>query len=219
MEWTRRMGAGETELGKRMAQGSYRLCEHYGHPEVSMSVKKQEMPAYDARGIQGIGITYATSNRGGCHVRGYMISPEVLGLPQQLDRTVTDDKAAWAKTFQDLTAVIDSMGNCLFTSFALGAQEYADLLNAATGTNYTVETLLEAGERIYNLERLFNKAAGMKPEDDRLPKRLMEDPIPGGPSKGMTSKIALTLPQYYEARGWVDAFPTEETLRRLGLAE
>lgn len=184
-----------------------------------MSVKKQEMPAYDARGIQGIGITYATSNRGGCHVRGYMISPEVLGLPQQLDRTVTDDKAAWAKTFQDLTAVIDSMGNCLFTSFALGAQEYADLLNAATGTNYTVETLLEAGERIYNLERLFNKAAGMKPEDDRLPKRLLEDPIPGGPSKGMTSKIALTLPQYYEARGWVDAFPTEETLRRLGLAE
>ncbi len=219
VEWTRRMGTGETELGKRMAQGSYRLCEHYGHPEVSMSVKKQEMPAYDARGIQGIGITYATSNRGGCHVRGYMISPEVLGLPQQLDRTVTDDKAAWAKTFQDLTAVIDSMGNCLFTSFALGAQEYADLLNAATGTNYTVETLLEAGERIYNLERLFNKAAGMKPEDDRLPKRLLEDPIPGGPSKGMTSKIALTLPQYYEARGWVDAFPTEETLRRLGLAE
>ena len=219
VEWTKRMGNPETELDWLMSSGSARLCEHYGMPEISMSVKKQEMPAYDARGIQGIGITYATSNRGGCHVRGYMISPEVLGLPQQLDRTVTDDKAAWTKTFQDLTAVIDSMGNCLFTSFALGAPEYADLLNAATGTNWTVEQLLEIGDRIYNIERMFNKAAGMKPEDDRLPKRLLQEPVANGPSKGMTSQIELTLPQYYEARGWVNAFPTDETLRKLGLDE
>lgn len=219
IEWTKRMGDPETELDWLMSSGSARLCEHYGHPEYSMSVKKQEMPAYDARAIQGIGITYATSNRGGCHVRGYMISPEVLGLPQQLDRTVTEDKAAWAKTFQDLTAVIDSMGNCLFTSFALGAQEYTDLLNAATGTNYTADQVLEIGDRIYNIERMFNKAAGMKPEDDRLPKRLMAEPVVNGPSQGMTSKIEITLPQYYEARGWVNAFPTDETLKKLGLDE
>ena len=217
IEWTKRMGQCSTPLAKLMADGSYRLCEHYGHPEVSMSVKKQEMPAYDARGIQGIGITYATSNRGGCHVRGYLISPEILGLPEQLDRTVTDDKAVWCKTFQDLTAVIDSLGLCLFTSFAMGAQHYADLLNAATGTNYDVEGLLEVGERIYNIERMFNKEAGMKPEDDRLPKRLIEEPIPEGPSKGMTSQIKVTLPQYYEVRGWVDAFPTEDTIKRLQL--
>ena len=219
VEWTKRMGNPETELDWLMSSGSARLCEHYGMPELSMSVKKQEMPAYDARGIQGIGITYATSNRGGCHVRGYMISPEVLGLPQQLDRTVTDDKAVWAKTFQDLTAVIDSMGHCLFTSFAMGAQEYTDLLNAATGTNWTVEQVLEIGDRIYNIERMFNKAAGMKPEDDRLPKRLLNDPIVNGPSKGMVSQLPLTLPQYYEARGWVNAFPTDETLKKLGLDE
>lgn len=219
VEWTKRIGNPETELDWLMSSGSARLCEHYGHPEFSMSVKKQEMPAYDARGVQGIGITYATSNRGGCHVRGYMISPEVLGLPQQLDRTIADDKAVWAKTFQDLTAVIDSMGNCLFTSFALGAQEYTDLLNAATGTNYTADEVLEIGDRIYNLERMFNKAAGMKPEDDRLPKRLVQEPIVNGPSQGMTSKIELTLPQYYEARGWVNAFPTDETLKKLGLDE
>lgn len=219
VEWTKRMGNPETELDWLMSSGSARLCEHYGMPEISMSVKKQEMPAYDARGIQGIGITYATSNRGGCHVRGYMISPEVLGLPQQLDRTVTDDKAAWAKTFQDLTAVIDSMGHCLFTSFAMGAPEYTDLLNAATGTNWTVEEVLEIGDRIYNIERMFNKAAGMKPEDDRLPKRLLNDPIVNGPSKGMVSQLPLTLPQYYEARGWVNAFPTDETLKKLGLDE
>lgn len=219
IEWTKRMGDPESELAWLMSSGSARLCEHYGHPEISMSVKKQEMPAYDARAIQGIGITYATSNRGGCHVRGYMISPEVLGLPEQLDRTVTTDKAAWVKTFQDLTAVIDSMGHCLFTSFAMGAPEYTDLLNAATGTTWTVEEVLNIGDRIYNIERMFNKAAGMKPEDDRLPKRLLEEPVSDGPSEGMVSQLPLTLPQYYEARGWVNAFPTDETLKKLGLDE
>ena len=219
IEWTKRIGNPETELDWLMSSGSARLCEHYGMPEISMSVKKQEMPAYDARGVQGIGITYATSNRGGCHVRGYTIAPEVVGLPVQLDRTVTNEKAFWSKTFQDLTAVIDSMGMCLFTSFALGAPEYTKLLNAACGTEYTPEEVLMMGERIYNIERMFNKAAGMKPEDDRLPKRLLEEPIPDGPSKGMVSKLPITLPEYYQARGWEAAFPTDETLKRLGLDE
>ncbi len=217
IEWTKRMGLGSNPLAKLMASGSYRLCEHYGVPELSMSVKKQDMPAYDARGIQGIGLTYATSNRGGCHVRGYMISPEILGLPQPLDRFATEDKALWTKIFQDLTAVIDSSGMCLFTSFAIGAAEYAAMINAATGTNYTPEELLVVGERIYNIERMFNKAAGMKPEDDTLPKRLLEEPIPDGPSKGEVSKLHILLPQYYELRGWENAFPTEATLKRLEL--
>ena len=216
-KWVERMGRGETKLGKLMAQGSYRLCEHYGQPDIAMVVKKQELPAYDARGIQGIGITYATSNRGGCHVRGYMIAPEVLGSPEALDRTITDDKHVWAKIFQDLTAVIDSSGLCLFTSFALGAPDYAGLINAATGTDYDANGVLEVGERIYNLERVFNQKAGMKPEDDTLPKRLLNDPIPDGVSKGMVSKLPEMLPKYYEARGWVNAFPTKETLERLGL--
>ena len=218
-EWTKRMAAPDSPLARLMSSGSARLCEAYGHPEFSMSVKKQEIPAYDVRGIQGIGVNYATANCGAAHVRGYTISPEILGLPQQIDRTATEGKAGWVKVFQDLTAVIDSMGNCLFTSFALGAQEYADLLNAATGTAWTAEQLLEIGERIYNIERMFNKAAGMKPEDDRLPKRLLEEPITNGPSKGMVSKLDVMLPQYYAARGWVNAFPTDETLKKLGLDE
>ena len=218
VKWTERMGRGQTTLGKLMAQGSARLCEHYGHPEISMSVKKQELPAYDARGIQGIGLNYATSNRGGCHVRGYMISPEVLGMPEALERTSIDDKHVWTKIFQDLTAVIDSAGMCLFTSFPLGAAEYADLLNAATGTTYDAAGVLEAGERIYNLERLYNQKAGMKPEDDTLPKRLLEEPIVDGVSKGQLSRLSEMLPKYYEARGWENAFPTQETLERLGLA-
>lgn len=218
-EWTKRMAEPKSPLAKLMSSGSARLCEAYGHPEFSMSVKKQEIPAYDARGIQGIGVNYATANCGAAHVRGYTISPEILGLPQQLDRTTTEGKATWVKIFQDLTAVIDSMGNCLFTSFALGAQEYADLLNAATGTAWTPEQLLEIGDRIYNIERMFNKAAGMKIEDDRLPKRLLEEPITNGPSKGMVSKLDVMLPQYYEVRGWVKAFPTDETLKKLSLDE
>lgn len=219
VEWTKRIGFAKTSLGKLMSLGSQRLCEHYNHPEMSMSVKKQELPAYDARGIQGIGLNYATSNRGGCHVRGYMISPEILAHPELLDRTVSDNKAMWTKTFQDLTAVIDSMGMCLFTSFALNAEDYTNFLNAATGTNHTVSTLLDAGERIYNLERVFNKKAGMKPEDDTLPKRLLNDSITNGPSKGHKSKLNIMLPEYYEARGWVDAFPTKETLYKLGLED
>ena len=82
-----------------------------------------------------------------------------------------------------------------------------------------MEQVLEIGDRIYNIERTFNKAAGMKPKDDRLPKRLLEEPVVNGPSTGMTSQLPLTLPQYYEARGWVNAFPTDETLKRLGLDE
>lgn len=219
VEWTKRIGFGETPLGKLMALGSQRLCEYYGHPEISMSVKKQELPAYDARGIQGIGLNYATSNRGGCHVRGYMISPEILAHPELLDRTVTDNKASWTKIFQDLTAVIDSMGMCLFTSFALNAEDYTNFLNAATGTEHTVTSLLDTGERIYNLERVFNKRAGMKPEDDQLPKRLLKEAIVDGPSKGLKSKLDIMLPEYYKARGWEKAFPTKETLQKLGLED
>ncbi|WP_297597932.1 aldehyde ferredoxin oxidoreductase family protein [uncultured Cetobacterium sp.] len=219
IEWTKRIGLSQGKLGALMAQGSQRLCDAYGLPELSMSVKKQELPAYDARGIQGIGLNYATSNRGGCHVRGYMISPEILAHPQLLDRTKIDDKATWTKIFQDLTAVIDSMGMCLFTSFALGADNYANFLNAGTGTTHTVDSLLEVGERIYNLERLFNQKAGMKSEDDTLPKRLTDVPIVDGPSKGQKNQLNKMLPEYYAARGWVNAFPTQETIVRLGLEE
>ena len=182
-----------------------------------MSVKKLDMPAYDARAVQGIGITYATSNRGGCHVRGYTIAPEVAGLPEKIDMSTIENKHVWVKTFQDLTAVIDSSGMCLFTSFACGADIYADLLNAATGTNFDVTSVLEAGERIYNLERLFNQKAGMKPEEDTLPDRLLKEPIPAGPQKGAVSRLPEMLPEYYKIRGWENAFPTQDTLKRLQL--
>ncbi|MBL7134439.1 MAG: aldehyde ferredoxin oxidoreductase family protein, partial [Phycisphaerae bacterium] len=179
VEWTRRMGAGEG-LGARLAMGSYRLAESCGAPELSMSVKKLELPAYDPRGIQGHGLQYATANRGGCHVRGYLIAPEILGVPEKLDPTHIEGKAVWAKTFQDLTAVIDSLGLCLFTSFAYGPDDYRDLLNAVIGTDLTTEEMMTAGERIWNLERTFNLKAGIEADQDTLPKRLLTEPIPAG---------------------------------------
>lgn len=219
VEWTKRIGD-KAGIGALMAEGSYRLCEAYGVPEYSMTVKKQEMPAYDPRGIQGIGINYATSNRGGCHVRGYMISPEILGLPEKLDRFTLEGKAEWTKIFQDFTAAIDSLGLCLFTSFAMGADDYANLYNAISGTNVTGSEFIEAGERVWNLERTFNLKAGIDPSQDTLPKRLLEDAIAEGPSKGWVNKLSETLPEYYKARGWsADGLPTAERMEALGLGQ
>jgi len=121
--WTRKLGMRDGLVADKMAEGAHRLAEHFGMPEIAMVVKKQELPAYDPRGIRGQGLQYATSNRGGCHVRGYMISPEILGLPQKLDRFAIDGKAEWVKIFQDLTAFIDSTGLCLFTSFAIDGHQ------------------------------------------------------------------------------------------------
>lgn len=217
IEWTKRIGLAINPLAKLMGRGSYELCSYYGMPELSMSAKKLEMPAYDPRGIQGIGLNYATSNRGACHVRGYTISPEVLGVPELVDRKTIEGKAGLVKVFQDLTAVIDSLGMCLFTSFALGAEEYAAIFNAATGNNLSAEELMEYGERIYSMERLFNQKAGMRPEDDNLPKRMLEEESTSEGSKDMVNRLGEMLPEYYKLRGWVDGFPTEETLVRLGI--
>jgi len=217
VEWTKRMGKAEG-FGAKLALGTYRLCDSYGVPELSMSVKKQEMPAYDPRGIVGIGLNYATSNRGGCHVRGYMISPEVLGLPEKLDRLETAGKPQWTKIFQDFTAAIDSVGLCLFTSFAMGADDYAALYNAVCGTSITGAEFIASGERVWNLEKRYNIAAGIGPDQDTLPPRLLKDPIPEGPSKGRVHPLAEVLPEYYSLRGWdKQGVPTKAKLAELGL--
>jgi len=205
-------------LGDKLAEGSYEFAKAHGHPELSMSAKKQDLPAYDPRGAQGHALEYATSNRGGCHVRGYMISPEILGSPEKIDPFVTEGKAQWVKTFQDLTAVIDSEGLCLFSSFALGASDYAALLSAVTGVEYSVDEALKAGERIWNLERLWNLKAGLTKADDTLPPRFLKAPMPEGASKGQVVHLDVTLPEYYKLRGWdEDGIPTEEKLKELGL--
>ena len=218
VEWTRKMGESEG-FGAKLALGSARLAEQYGAPELSMSVKKLELPAYDVRGIQGHGLQSATSNRGGCHVRGYLIAPEIIGLPEKLDPLSIEGKAVWVKIFQDLTAVIDSLGLCLFTSFALGADDYRDMFNAIAGQDLTTESLLQAGDRIWNLERMFNLNAGVGPEQDKLPRRLLAEPISSGPCKGHVHRLPELLPEYYKERGWDEkGLPTEEKLAQLEIA-
>jgi aldehyde:ferredoxin oxidoreductase len=206
-------------FGDELAEGSYRLAEKYGYPEYSMTVKKQELPAYDPRGQQGIGLNYATSNRGGCHVRGYMTSPEILGIPEQVDPDATEGKAALLKDFQDLTALCDSSGICLFTTFAIGLPEIAAQIRTATGLNISDDEYLLAGERIWNMERLFNLKAGFTKKDDTLPPRLLNEPMPDGPHKGRVVELDKMLPEYYSLRGWDEqGIPTDEKLQQLGLA-
>jgi aldehyde:ferredoxin oxidoreductase len=218
VELTKKIGLREG-IGDKLALGSYRFAELYGHPEYSMTVKKQEIPAYDPRGVQGIGLEYATCNRGGCHVKGYTIAVEVLGCGATLDPRVIKDKPQWVKLFQDLTAAIDASGGCIFGTFGMGGENYANLLTALTGVTYTVDDYLKAGERIWNLERQFNLKAGLTAKDDTLPERVLKSPIRSGPAKGMLSRLPEMLPEYYQLRGWDSkGVPTPERLKQLQLA-
>ncbi len=205
-------------FGKEIGQGSKRLCTKYGHPELSMSSKGQEFPAYDGRVIQGIGLAYATSNRGGCHLRGYTIASEVLGIPVKTEPTDHNGKPELVKAFQDATAAFDSAGICIFTSFAWGLTDVAPQVAAACGEQYTTEELEKIGERIWNMERDFNNNAGFTAADDSLPPRLLTEAAKTGPGKGVVSKLPEMLPKYYAVRGWnADGTVKPETRQRLGL--
>ncbi len=217
--WLTKMGLAEGKIGAKLAQGSYRLAESYGHPELSMTIKKQELAAYDPRGVQGHGLEYAVGNRGADHVRAYLISPEILGAPEKLDPQEIDSKPQWAIIFQNLTGVIDSAGLCLFTSFSLGAPEYNAMINAATGFNLSVDEMMMIGSRIWNMERQFNLDSGIDPKEDTLPKRFFEEPAKEGPNKGKVHRLPEMLPKFYELRGWTtEGRPTPETLKELNLA-
>ena len=207
-------------IGDRLAEGSFRFARKHGHPELSMSVKRQELPAYDPRGLQGHGLAYATSVRGGDHVYAYLIAPEVLGSPEKLDPYSNEGKAVWTKTFQDLTALIDSSGSCLFTSFPLGAADYGAMVSAVTGYEIDAGEALRIGERIWNMQKVFNLKAGCTREDDTLPPRLLREPLTEGGPKGRVWERQPLLDEYYRARGWDrEGRPTQERLRDLGIGE
>jgi aldehyde:ferredoxin oxidoreductase len=205
-------------FGKEIGLGSARLTAKYGHPELSMSVKGQEFPAYDSRGIQGMGLTYATSNRGACHLRSYTVASEVLGIPVKTDPLVTEGKPELVKAFQDATAAFDAAGICIFTSFAWTLADVQPQVAAACGEEFTLEKMNEIGERIWNMERDFNNRAGFTAKDDTLPPRLLNEPCKTGPAKGLVNKLPEMLPKYYEIRGWdTEGRLKPETRERLGL--
>ncbi|WP_071393913.1 aldehyde ferredoxin oxidoreductase family protein [Bacillus tuaregi] len=202
-------------IGDILAEGPARAATKWGAPEISMSVKGQSIPAYDPRGIQGIGLGYATSNRGACHLRGYTIASEIAGIPEPTDRLKAEGKGELLKIFQDLHAFGDSMDICKFSSFSENAEHYAEQYSGMTGIPMTADDVMKAGERIYNLERYYNNLAGFaKPEDDFLPKRFTEEPASGN-SEGLLSRMDIMLKEYYDARGWVDGVVPEDKLREL----
>jgi aldehyde:ferredoxin oxidoreductase len=206
-------------FGGVLAEGPARATALWGAPELSMSVKGQSIPAYDPRGIQGIGLGYATSNRGACHLRGYTVASEIAGIPEPTDRLKPEGKGELLKVFQDMLAFSDSMNICKFSSFSENAEHYAEQYSAMTGVQLTAEDVMKSGERIYNLERYYNNLAGFnKREDDFLPKRFTEEPASGN-SAGHVSRMDIMLEEYYQVRGWKDGLVTDEKLRELGIID
>ena len=202
-------------FGDILAEGPARATASWKAPELSMSVKGQSIPAYDPRGIQGIGLGYATSNRGACHLRGYTVASEIAGIPEPTDRLVPEGKGELLKVFQDLHSFGDSMDICKFSSFSENAEHYAEQYSSMTGIAMSADDIMKAGERIYNLERYYNNLAGYnKVEDDFLPKRFTEEAATGN-SKGHVSRMDIMLKEYYNARGWVDGVVPDEKLREL----
>jgi len=217
------MTAAREGFGDRLAEGSWRLAESI-HPEATKAVyavKRLELPAHSARALKGMSIGYATATRGGSH-HDTRPTPQYA---QGFDRRGTDGKPEFAIRSQHFTAVDDSLVLCRFTSergFGLYIEEpYARMVSAVTGWNVTVEELERVGERVINLERLFNVREGAKRRDDVLPWRVMHEPIPDGPSAGMhcpPSELSMMLDRYYELRGWdADGVPTPARLSTLGL--
>lgn len=205
-------------FGESLARGSARFAAEWGYPHLSMQVKGLELPGYDPRGMQGQGLGYATSNRGGCHLRGNMLGPEILGIPKLIDRFATVGKSGVLVNLQHLGAVFDSVGMCKFAGFAFGEEVVARLLSAAGGVDLSAQELLRAGERIWNLERLWNLAAGFARKDDTLPLRLLEETLSEGPAAGRVVELGPMLQEYYRARSWsAEGVPSGEKVRGLGL--
>jgi aldehyde:ferredoxin oxidoreductase len=202
-------------LGAEIGEGSRALAKRYGAPELAMHVKGLEIPAYDPRGAQGHALGYATSNRGGCHLRSYLIGPEIMGSPVIVDRDRIEGKAGLVILYQNLAAAMDTMILCRFTNFAWTVDDYAEFLAAATGLPIDGRGLLEIGERIWNLERLFNIREGITGKDDCLPPRFFTR-LPEGGTRNRVVRLDEMLVEYYSLRGWdKEGNPTKKLLKRL----
>ncbi len=226
VDFTRMTGLKEG-FGEQLAQGSYRLAAKYGHPELAPVSKKQEFPGYEPRGSQAMGLAYATSPIGGSHMRGDPAYFELFSVPEAMDPHQWEGKAKVTKAFQDLSAIIDSAGLCIFFAVRnLAAKDLGvaptgilEYINAATGADYTLEELMTAGERIINAERVFLQKAGFTREDDSIPERLTKEPAPSGPAKGCVCHLEEMLDEYYDVRGWTkDGAVTQDLLEKLGLS-
>ncbi len=215
------IGRGRGE-GRELGTGSFRYAASRGAPEKSMSVKGQELPAYDPRGAYGMALGYATSTRGGCHLRAYPLSHEILRKPVATDRFTFEGKARIVKIAEDLNAVVDSLTACKFTFFAATLEEYAKAYSAVTGVPATAQELLRIGERIYYHERIMNALNGYASREDDLPPRFFEEPGEGGEGPAAPpldrKEFLETRARYYRVRGLdPEGRPLGEKAAELGL--
>jgi len=214
-------------FGDKLAEGSYALAESYGHPEYSISAKKLEFPGYDPRGAKGMGLLYATSNIGASHMAGDLAYAEVFGTPAKIDPLTIENKPELIMRYEDAFTLIDAAGLCVFLAVRyvfdddvmLWPTRLTELMNLTTGANYTPKTIMQAAERVYNLERMFLLEAGITKVDDTLPPRMLEEPLTEGPAAGHIVELDEMLPLFYKARGWDEnGVPSQEKLQELGLA-
>lgn len=223
LRWGDAMGMVETMrkiafregIGDQLARGAAGFAKAIGHPEIAMEVKGQGIPAYDPRGLKGMGIAYATSNRGACHLRAYTPASELGLIPLKTDPLAWEGKGKLTALLQNIHAFSDSLDLCKFSAFAEGAEEYAAQFSAVTGIPFTAEDVLKTGERIYNLERYYNNLAGFREGSDYLPKRFLEEPSTMPGSKGHVCELDKMLEEYYQERGWVNGVVPESKLKEL----
>jgi aldehyde:ferredoxin oxidoreductase len=216
-----KIGHRDGELADILAEGAEGVAEALDAHDCRLDVKGQTMAAYDPRCMKGMGIAYATSNRGACHLRAYTPSAEILGLPEKVDPVEWEGKAELSITFQDMHAISDSFDICKFNAFAEGIEEYVLQYNGMTGLDVSEDELLKAGERVWNLERYYNNLVGFDGADDSLPDRFVEgheDAVPGqGGVEGNLVELDQMKEAYYEHRGWVDGVVTDEKLDELDI--
>ena len=217
----RREGLGDllAEGVKRASEKSNSRCRRF-----AMHVKGLELPGYDVRASPGMSLAYVTADRGGCHTRSWPISYEISGKAPDgtiIDRYSTEKRAYIVKRQQDETTACDTLVACWFLKTAVGNERYVGMLNAAAGMKLTVEEFLAVGERIWNLTRLFNIREGLRRENEDLPDRAFEDPIPSGIAKGRKlekSQLEYMLREYYINRGWDESgIPRKEKIKQLKL--
>lgn len=219
-------------IGDLLAEGTKRVSEKLGKgtERFAMHVKGLELPAYDSRAVKLTGLTFATANRGGDHITGYVQGPTYLDVPfLVVEESMIEDplvenveEVKIAKDMEDALTVFDCVGACKFMGMCLATKEWVDLIRYGLGwDDFDVADFRTIGERVYNLARAFSVREGLTRANDTLPKRLLEEPLPEGPAKGHVNNLPLLLDAYYELRGWDKATgkPTPEKLRELGLEE
>jgi len=191
-----------------------------GTADFAMHVKGLELPAYDPRGSTGMALAYATSDRGGCHLRSWPVGKELLAAEQRMDPFSDEFKAEFVKSQQDLFCMVNSAGICLFATFAMSLKQIVPLLHAVTGLSAFADakSILKIGERINNLVRCFNLREGLTKEQDTLPKRFFTERLKEGNSRDRVADLGQLMKDYYFVQGWDEnGIPTEKKLRELGI--